>query len=69
MTSVFNFIVKPVGDRYDNKVKVDGKELILNTKIESFKSVLFCLNFILLITLWLVCARLGWCGGGCGIQC
>jgi len=39
MTSVFNFIVKPVGDRYDNKVKVDGKELILNTKIESFKSV------------------------------
>jgi len=39
MNSVFNFIVKPVGDRYDNKIKVDGKELILNTKIESFKSV------------------------------
>lgn len=39
MQSVFNFIVKPVGDRYNNKVKVDGKELILNTKIESFKSV------------------------------
>lgn len=39
MKSVFNFIVKPVGDRYDNKIKVDGKELILNTKIESFKSV------------------------------
>jgi hypothetical protein len=39
MRSVFNFIVKPVGDRYDNKVKVEGKELILNTKIDSFKSV------------------------------
>ena len=39
MQSVFNFIVKPVGDRYNNKVKVDDKELILNTKIENFKSV------------------------------
>lgn len=39
MTSVFSFIVKPVGDRYNNKIKVDGKDLIINTKIESFKSV------------------------------
>ena len=39
MRSVFDFIVKPVGDRYDNKIKVEGKDLILNTKIESFKSV------------------------------
>ena len=39
MQSVFNFIVKPLGDRYNNKVKVNDKELILNTKIESFKSV------------------------------
>ena len=39
MTSVFSFIVKPVGERYDNKVSVEGKNLILNTKIESFKSV------------------------------
>jgi hypothetical protein len=39
MKSVFDFIVKPVGSRYDNKVKVEGKELILNTRIESFKSV------------------------------
>ena len=39
MRSVFEFIVKPLGDRYNNKIKVDGKELILNTKIESFKSV------------------------------
>ena len=39
MTSVFSFIVRPLGNRYDNSIKVDGKELILNTKIESFKSV------------------------------
>jgi hypothetical protein len=39
MKSIFSFIVKPVGDRYDNKIKIDGKELVLNTKIESFKSV------------------------------
>lgn len=39
MKSVFNFIVKPVGARYNNKIKVEDKELILNTKIESFKSV------------------------------
>ena len=39
MRSVFDFIVKPVGSRYDNSIKVDDKELILNTKIESFKSV------------------------------
>ena len=39
MKSVFNFIVKPVGARYNNKINVEDKELILNTKIESFKSV------------------------------
>jgi hypothetical protein len=39
MRSVFDFIVKPVGDRYNNKIKLEDKELILNTNIESFKSV------------------------------
>ena len=39
MTGVFDFIVKPVGSRYENSVDVNGKELIINTKIESFKSV------------------------------
>ena len=39
MSSIFSFIVKPVGERYNNKVKVEDKELIINTKIESFKSV------------------------------
>ena len=39
MRSIFSFIVKPVGERYNNKVKVADKELIVNTNIESFKSV------------------------------
>jgi hypothetical protein len=39
MQSIFNFLVKPVGERYNNKVKVKDQELIVNTSIESFKSV------------------------------
>jgi hypothetical protein len=39
MRSVFSFIVKPVGDRYNNKIKVGDKDLILNTRIENFKLV------------------------------
>lgn len=39
MRSIFNFIVKPIGKRYDNVKNIGDKELILNTKIESFKSV------------------------------
>jgi len=40
MRSIFSFIVKPIGERYDNVKKLgDNKEIILNTKIESFKSV------------------------------
>ena len=39
MNSVFSFIVKPIGDRYNNKIKIGEKELVLNTKIETFKSV------------------------------
>jgi hypothetical protein len=39
MRSVFSYLVRPVGDRYDNKVSVGDKELIVNTSIESFKSV------------------------------
>ena len=33
MKSVYNFVVKPKGKRYNNKKKVDGGELILNTEI------------------------------------
>lgn len=39
MRAIFDFVVRPVGKRYDNVKKVGDKELILNTKIESFKSV------------------------------
>ncbi len=39
MKSLFDFIVKPIGNRYDNEIKVGEKSLITNTKIESFKSV------------------------------
>jgi len=33
MKSVYNFVVKPKGDRYNNTKKLDGGELILNTEI------------------------------------
>ena len=39
IASIHDFIVKPVGDRYNNKVKVGDKELITNTSIETFKAV------------------------------
>lgn len=39
MRGIFNFIVKPIGKRYNNKTEVKGQELILNTSIEDFKSV------------------------------
>ena len=39
MRSLYDFIVKPIGNRYDNKIKLGDVTLILNTKIEDFKSV------------------------------
>jgi len=39
MRSVFDFIVKPLGERYRNETQIDGKTLITNTNVESFKSV------------------------------
>ena len=33
MQSLYNFIVEPIGERYNNIAKVDDKELILNTDI------------------------------------
>ena len=39
MEAVWNFLVKPIGDRYDNIKTVGGKDLILNTKVESWKFV------------------------------
>ena len=39
MKSLYDFIVKPVGDKYNNEIQVDGKKLVVNTKIESWKFV------------------------------
>ena len=39
MKSVYNFVVTPKGDRYNNKKKIDGGELILNTEIYNHQYV------------------------------
>ncbi len=39
MKSVYDFIVKPIGDRYANTKKIGDTELVLNTKVESWKFV------------------------------
>ena len=39
MKSIFDFIIQPLGDEYNNEIKVKNKSLIINTKIESYKSV------------------------------
>ena len=39
MKSLFDFIVEPHGQRYNNKVKVGDKSLIINTQVETFKAV------------------------------
>ena len=33
MKSVYNFVVKPIGKRYNNVKKIEDKELIINTEI------------------------------------
>ena len=39
MRSVYNFVVKPKGERYNNTKKLEGGELILNTDIYQHKYV------------------------------
>ena len=39
MKSVYNFVVKPKGERYNNTKKLDGGELILNTDIYQHKYI------------------------------
>ena len=39
MKSIFDFIIQPLGYEYNNEIKVENKSLIINTKIESYKSV------------------------------
>jgi len=39
MQSLYNFIIKPVSERYLNKVTLNNKDLIVNTKIEDHSFV------------------------------
>ena len=39
MKGMYDFIVEPLGERYDNTIKVDDVDLVVNTNIESFRSV------------------------------
>ena len=39
MKSVYNFVVTPIGQRYNNKKKVGDKELILNTEISNHQFI------------------------------
>ena len=39
MNSLFDFIVEPCGQRYNNEVKVGDTSLIINTELDSYKSV------------------------------
>ena len=39
MKSLYDFIVEPIGDKYNNEVKIGEKKLIVNTQIESWTFV------------------------------
>jgi len=39
MKSLYDFIVKPVGEKYNNTVRIGDKDLVVNTKIENWKFV------------------------------
>lgn len=39
MKSLYDFIVKPLGDKYNNTININNKKLIINTKIENWKFV------------------------------
>ena len=39
MNSIYDFIVKPTNERYNNKIKVGEKTLIINSNIEDHKMV------------------------------
>jgi len=39
VNSLYDYIVTPVGERYNNEKKVGDKSLVLNTKIEEFKVI------------------------------
>ena len=39
MKSLYDFIVQPIGNKYNNEIKVGDKKLVVNTKIESWTFV------------------------------
>ena len=39
MNALYDFIVKPVGEKYNNTIKIGDKNLVVNTKIENWKFV------------------------------
>ena len=39
LKSLYDFIVKPLGDKYKNTIKIADKNVIVNTKIENWKFV------------------------------
>ena len=39
MQSVYNYVVEPLGERYNNTKKVGDKELILNTEVFNHQHV------------------------------
>jgi len=39
MNTIYQFIIKPIGERYNNKVKIKGKELIINSSISDHKFI------------------------------
>lgn len=39
MKSIFQFIVKPIGERYNNEINIDDKILIVNAGIEDHNFV------------------------------
>jgi|GEM_PF-526354 len=39
MRSIYDFVIEPLGERYNNTKKISDSELILNTNISNFKSV------------------------------
>jgi len=39
MKSIYDFIIEPAGERYNNEIKIKNKKLILNTSIENWKAI------------------------------
>ena len=39
MKSIYDFIIQPLGNKYSNTVKMGGKDIVVNTKIENWKFV------------------------------